>query len=181
MTRVHTVVTDNTAGFYSGEDDPSLTPLRELGDVTVYSTPSGSPAEVFRRVADANYLLYLRRPAPINDAFLAAAPALRAVAFPGVGTDHIDLAAAKRRGVAVTNAPGANASAVAELAIGLMFAVARRIPRADSLMRSGLWKKHEGIELYGKRLGVIGLGAIGSRVAMLGAGLGITRRARPAA
>jgi len=167
------VVTDNVGGFYSGAGDPLLRPLAEIGELSVHDSRSGSKEEFLRRIADADYLLYLRRPAPLDEEVFARSPRLRLIAFPGVGTDHIDLGAARRHGVTITNLPGANAPAVAELAFGLVFAVARRIAAADAWTRAGEWRKHAGIELGGRTLGVVGLGAIGSRVARLGGGLGM--------
>lgn len=104
---------------------------------------------------------------------LDAAPALQVVARYGVGTDRVDLEAARRRGVRVTNAPGSNAQAVAELAVGLMFAVAREIPRLDAGVRTGGWPRGAGLELSGRTLGLVGFGAIGRRVAAAAAGLGM--------
>jgi D-3-phosphoglycerate dehydrogenase len=170
---VRIVITDNVSGFYTEASDPLLDPLRGLGELIVHATRSGSREEFLRRIADATYLLYLRRPGPLDEETFSRVPGLRLVAFPGVGTDHIDLASARRHGVTITNLPGANAAAVAEHTIGLLFAVARRIVVADGWLRSGQWRKHEGMELGGKTLGVVGLGAIGSRVARLGAGLGM--------
>jgi phosphoglycerate dehydrogenase-like enzyme len=170
---VRIVVTDNVGGFYEGVGDPLLDPLRGLGELTVHSTRSGSREEFLRRIESATYLLYLRRPGPLDEETFSRAPDLRLVAFPGVGTDHIDLDSARRHGVTISNLPGANAAAVAEHAIGLVFAVARRTVVADGWLRSGQWRKHEGMELGGKTLGVVGLGAIGSRVARLGIGLGM--------
>lgn len=104
---------------------------------------------------------------------LDAAPQLQVVARYGVGTDRVDLEAARRRGVQVTNAPGSNAQAVAELAVGLMFAVAREIPRLDAGVRAGDWPRGAGLELSGRTLGLIGFGAIGRKVAAAAAGLGM--------
>jgi D-3-phosphoglycerate dehydrogenase len=98
---------------------------------------------------------------------MAAAPKLRVIGRAGVGVDNIDAEAATRRGIVVMNTPGANAIAVAELALGLMIALARQIPRADSTMHAGKWEKKslQGSELRGKKLGILGLGRIGLEVA----------------
>jgi D-3-phosphoglycerate dehydrogenase / 2-oxoglutarate reductase len=84
-----------------------------------------------------------------------------------VGVDNIDADAATRRGIVVMNTPGANAIAVAELAIGLMISLARQIPRANATMHAGQWEKKslQGVELRGKKLGILGLGRIGLEVA----------------
>jgi D-3-phosphoglycerate dehydrogenase len=93
------------------------------------------------------------------------APALKVVSMHGVGVDHIDVQAATRQDVVVANCPGANGQGVADLAIGLMLALARDIPVIDREMRQRLWKRHQGSELWGKTLGLIGLGYIGQAVA----------------
>lgn len=103
-----------------------------------------------------------------------AADSLRIISRYGVGTNNVDLDAADRRGIVVTRTPGANSVAVAELTIGLVFAVARGIPRLDEGVRSGHWLRAEGIELAGRRFGVIGFGAIGREVAARAAGLGMS-------
>lgn len=92
-----------------------------------------------------------------------ASPRLTAIAKHGVGYDSIDIAAAAERGVPVTIAAGANAQSVAEHALGLMFSVARQTALLDARMRDGHWDKAtaNGVELFGKTLGLVGLGAIG--------------------
>ena len=117
-------------------------------------------------VADADALV-VRSAVQVDDALMAAAPNLRVIGRAGVGVDNIDAEAATRRGIVVMNTPGANAIAVAELALGLMIALARQIPRADSTMHAGKWEKKslQGSELRGKKLGILGLGRIGLEVA----------------
>jgi len=93
----------------------------------------------------------------------------------GVGVDNIDLKAAKKHNVTVVNAPSSTTVAVAELAFGLLLALAREIPRADATMKQGEWlkKQLEGIELNGKTLGVIGFGRIGMEVGKRAAAFGM--------
>lgn len=105
---------------------------------------------------------------------IRAASRLRVIARHGTGTDGVDLDAAAAAGVVVTNTPGANAAAVAELAIGLMFALARRIPQGDRLVRAGEYGALPGIELAGRTVGLIGLGRAGREVARRAAALGCT-------
>ncbi len=102
---------------------------------------------------------------PMSARVLENAPRLKAVSAHGVGVDHIDLEAAARKGVIVANCPGANDQAVADLAIGLMVAIARQIPSVDQDVRSGKWGRYHGSELWNKTLGLIGLGRIGRGVA----------------
>ncbi|MCS7173800.1 MAG: phosphoglycerate dehydrogenase [Armatimonadetes bacterium] len=101
------------------------------------------------------------------------APRLRVIARVGVGVDTIDLQAATELGVVVTNTPGANAEAVAELAFGLMIVLARGILSADRGVREGRWVRPFGVELFGKCLGVVGFGHIGQAVARRGVGFGM--------
>ncbi len=98
---------------------------------------------------------------------IEAAPNLRVIARAGVGVDNIDLDAATRRGIAVVNTPTGNTIAAAEHAMGMMLALARRIPSANAALKEGRWAKKEAIgrQLYRKTLGIIGLGKIGQEVA----------------
>ncbi|MBZ0302487.1 MAG: phosphoglycerate dehydrogenase [Anaerolineae bacterium] len=104
---------------------------------------------------------------------IECADRLRVISRYGAGVDQVDLAAASRRGIRVTNTPGANSIAVAELCIGLMFALARNIPQVAFAARSGVWKRAAGWELCGKTLGIIGLGDIGQQVAIRAHDLGM--------
>lgn len=94
----------------------------------------------------------------------AGVPALEIIAKSGAGYDTIDIAAARRYGVPVTNTPGANHKSVADLTLGLMLSLARNIPRLDQGMHSGSWEKSVGQELGQQILGVVGTGNIGSEV-----------------
>jgi D-3-phosphoglycerate dehydrogenase len=107
-----------------------------------------------------------------DESVFAAAPRLRVIARHGTGTDGVDLDAARRSGVVVTNTPGANAAAVAELAIGLMLALARRIPKGDRGVRAGDYSVLPGVQLEGRTVGLIGLGHVGRAVARRAAALG---------
>lgn len=100
---------------------------------------------------------------------------LKVIGRAGVGVDNIDLQAARAHGITVVNAPEAVTVAVAELTIGLMLALARQLPKADSSMRQGQWIKKElfGSELSRKQLGIVGVGRIGAAVAQRAAALGM--------
>jgi phosphoglycerate dehydrogenase-like enzyme len=107
----------------------------------------------------------------ITAATLDEFPDLAVVGRCGAGLDNIDVAAARERGIAVVNAPGATTAAVAEHAVLLMLGLARRIAALDAAVKDGRWSIRDGYlgaELRGKRLGVVGLGSIGRRVAGLG-------------
>jgi D-3-phosphoglycerate dehydrogenase len=132
--------------------------------------PDGLPAALEH--ADA---LIVRSAVQVDDALMEHAPKLRVIGRAGVGVDNIDADAATRRGIVVMNTPGANAVAVAELTIGLMIALARKLPGANSSMHAGKWEKKnlQGMELRGKTLGILGLGRIGLEVARRARGFGL--------
>ena len=117
-------------------------------------------------LADADALI-VRSAVQVDAALLEHAPRLRVIGRAGVGVDNIDTDAATRHGIVVMNTPGANAVAVAELTLGLMIAMCRRIPDANASMHAGKWNKKslQGTELRGKTLGIVGLGRIGLEVA----------------
>ena len=103
----------------------------------------------------------------IDAAALAAADSLRVVARYGVGTDNVDLAAARARRIVVTNTPGANAGAVAELTVALLLLLTRPVLGAAAATREGGWPRTSGLSLGGKTVGLVGFGAIGRAVARL--------------
>ena len=103
---------------------------------------------------------------------LASARNLRVISRCGVGMDNIDLEAAKQRGIQVFNTPDSPTVAVAELTVGLMLAILRHVPRADRDIRAGKWQKSMGNLLQGKKVGIIGFGRIGQKVAEMVLGLG---------
>lgn len=103
----------------------------------------------------------------------SAADQLKVVSRLGVGTDRVDLDAARERGIAVSTTPGANAVGVAELAVGLMFSVARGIPALHNGVVAGEWPRMQGVELRGKTLAILGVGAIGRLVASAAHGIGM--------
>jgi glyoxylate reductase len=114
----------------------------------------------------------------VDAALLAAAPRLRAVSSVSVGLDHVDLAAATARGIPVGHTPGVLTDTTAELAISLLLAAARRVVEADRYVREGRWREWApdlllGRDLAGATLGVVGLGAIGRKVASLARAFGM--------
>lgn len=111
---------------------------------------------------------------PATAQIIAGAPRLRAILKHGVGVDNIDIAAATARGIPVMNTPGTNANAVAELALGGLFSMARRIPMVHATVKSGGWERFVGSELEGKVLGVVGLGHIGRALARKARALGMS-------
>jgi phosphoglycerate dehydrogenase-like enzyme len=103
---------------------------------------------------------------PYTAEVFADSPKLRHVARVGVGYDAVDIEAATRNGVLVTNTPGANATAVADFAIGMLLAVARGIPTFDRDIRQGTWRSKLGADVWQQTLGIVGLGNIGKGVAL---------------
>src|SRR5690349_11292316 len=120
-----------------------------------------------REIADADALI-VRSATKVTADLLAKALKLRAVGRAGVGVDNIDLEAATKRGVLVMSTPGGNAVSVAEHTFALILSLARQVPRLDKAIHEGRWEKSSaaGTEVRGKTLGLIGLGRIGSEVAV---------------
>ncbi len=118
--------------------------------------------------------LITRSRTTVDSNLILAAKNMRILGRAGVGVDNIDIDTASRQGVVILNAPEANNISAAELAIGLMLSAARGISRSDSQVRAGIWdRKYLGQELNGARIGIIGLGRIGSLVAKRANGLGM--------
>jgi D-3-phosphoglycerate dehydrogenase len=149
-------------------------PLKKMGQVRVFTERGADhEATLIERIADAEVVVNIRAHARFTDRVLAACPNLRLISIWGAGTDNVDLAACKARRITVTNTPGVNAHALAEHTIALMLAVTRRIPAMDRDVRAGQWPRGLLTQLEGKTLGLIGLGAIGSRVAVLAKPFGL--------
>ncbi|MCC8190639.1 MAG: phosphoglycerate dehydrogenase [Planctomycetes bacterium] len=110
---------------------------------------------------------------PLDATVIAAAPKLKAVAKYGVGVDNIDLAACERRGIKVSRTVGANADAVADYAFALMLAVARRVPQTDAMCRRRDWSKVTTLDVNGRVLGLLGMGAIGRGMVARAKGFGM--------
>ena len=117
----------------------------------------------------------ISRQGPVTAAAMEAAPNLRVVARHGVGVDDVDLAEARRRGILVTRAPGSNTAATAEHALALILALVKRLPQQAATIAAGGWRgpADEGGDLAGLRLGLVGLGAVGRRVAGLAQAFGM--------
>ncbi len=148
-------------------------------DLCVWPLPDAPPlAALAEGSREAEGLLCLLSDR-IDAELLAASPRLRAISSCSVGLDHVDLAAATARGIPVGHTPGVLTETTAELAVGLLFAAARRIVEADRHVREGRWKEAWdawgllGRDLRGATLGVIGLGAIGRAVAERAGALGM--------
>jgi len=126
-------------------------------------------AEAIARHGNEIDAVLTRGPLGITAEEIAALPALQIICVIGAGYEQVDLAAAKARGITVTNGAGANASAVADHTMALLFAVVRNIANADASTRQGQWNRVISPSLSGKRLGILGLGAVGLAIARRGA------------
>lgn len=148
-----------------------LAALREAG-LEVDARSGLDEAPLMEAVKDADALL-VRSRTKVSARAIESAPRLRLITRAGIGVDNVDLAAASRRGVIVTNVPDASTTTTAELAVTLLLALARRIPAADRNVRAGRFDRAKflGTEIAGKTLGVIGLGRIGRIVADRALGL----------
>ncbi len=143
-------------------------------DAQVDNKPDISADDLLKVAADYDAMV-VRGRTKVTPAVFEAAKRLKVVGRAGVGVDNIDLTAARSHGVTVVNAPKSTSLAVAELALGLMFTLARMLPKADATMKQGQWikKQLEGVELNGKTLGIVGMGNIGTALASRAAGLGM--------
>jgi D-3-phosphoglycerate dehydrogenase len=156
------------------EGSPAHDAARKLGETKVVSARGADEeAELIRRIGRARVAVNIRAHAKFTDGVMAACKEMKLISIWGTGTDNIDLEAAGRRGVTVTNTPGVNAFAVAEHTIALMLTVGRKIPRIDREMRGGTWPREMLTQCLGKTLGVFGTGTIGARVITLAKALGM--------
>jgi phosphoglycerate dehydrogenase-like enzyme len=160
---------------YHSAAGPDLTArLSAVPGLEVAICPEDDDALLARLLPECEVLWHVLK--PCSAAMIAAAPRLRLIQKIGVGVNTIDLDAAQARGVPVCNLPGTNARAVAELALTLMLAAIRRVPRFDAELRAGVWSNpalQDGIgELGGRTVGLVGYGAIPRLLAPVLAALG---------
>ncbi|MCA9953227.1 MAG: D-glycerate dehydrogenase [Ardenticatenaceae bacterium] len=156
--------------------DAAVQRLRDAGHVVIYrdETVPMTPDELQTAVRSVDGLVCLLTDR-VDTAVLDAAPQLKMVANVAVGYDNIDLGAATRRGILVSNTPDVLTETTADHAFALLLAIARRIPEADTFMRAGKYERFElfppllGLDVYGKTLGIVGMGRIGAAVAWRGA------------
>lgn len=139
--------------------------LEEAGaDVTCLMYDQAQNKETIKKnISDAE--IYITAVAPADQEVIDAAPRLKYILKTGTGLDNVDVDYATRKGIFVSNAPGENATSVAELAIGLMIGISRKIPQLDKMTKDGVWIHSKGYECCGKTLGIIGFGSIGMKIA----------------
>jgi glyoxylate reductase len=152
--------------------------LERVGTVRTSHTEHELPVdELARRVADAEAIIPMGAH-PLPETVLAAAPRLRVVAVAAVGYNIVDVPAATRRGILVTNTPGVLTETTADMAWALMLGVARRVPESDRFVRAGkwtgvYWSQLMGTDVHGATLGIFGLGRIGQAIARRAQGFGM--------
>ncbi|MDC7288961.1 phosphoglycerate dehydrogenase [Blautia schinkii] len=157
-----------------GKNDAALAPLKKFADELVFN-PTGHPLSEEELIPLLNGCDgFIAGLDSITRKVIAACPGLKVISRYGAGYDRVDISAANEYGVKVTNTPGVNAQAVGELTFGLILAAARKIPYLDKKTKEGFWVRSTGIELKGKTLGILGLGAIGKVVAKCAQGFGMT-------
>jgi D-3-phosphoglycerate dehydrogenase len=152
---------------------PHLDRLRAAAEIVLFDTRPANPEEQLRRVEPADILInsrgYLKWPGEL----LRRLPKLRMISTCSIGTDSIDLVAARELGIVVSNIPGKTAPVVAEHAVALLLAVAKRVAFQTSELKAGRWTLRNNVFLAGKTLGIIGLGNIGMAMARLARAIGM--------
>lgn len=143
-------------------------------DFEIRTANGADRAELLPAIADVDAIL-VRSATKVDAEAIAAAKNLKVIARAGVGLDNVDIKAATQAGVMVVNAPTSNVISAAELTVGHVVSLARRIPAASASLKAGEWKrsKYAGVELYEKTAGIIGLGRIGALVAARLQGFGM--------
>ncbi len=140
--------------------------LASAGARVIYLAPGDDAEAVERIMATEHVDAVISRTLELSACAIASCPTLKVISKHGVGVSNIDVSAASARGIPVYVTPGANAQSVAEMALGLLFAAARRIAWMDAELHGGRWSRaQDGIELSGKTLGLVGFGQVGQRVA----------------
>lgn len=165
-------IPDNFPVVYA-DDHPALGPLRERGEVVLYSTRQESPTDLIERLRGATAAINVRAYSKFTDEVFDALPELKFLTVMGTGTDNIDLASATRHGVVVSNTPTAPTVSVAEHIVLLTLAIAKNLVPMHQALKGGEWKHLPGIELRGKTFGFVGLGMIAAEVAPVMRALGM--------
>ena len=154
-------------------ESPHLERLKPYGEVTIYRNHPGSLDEQVRRVADAPVVINSRGHVTWPAEALRQLPHLRFISTCSIGTDAIDLHAARQQGIIVSNIPGRTAPVVAEHALALMLAIARRVAYVTAELKRGTWPSVGNTYLGNKTLGVVGTGSIGREMIRLSQAIGM--------
>jgi D-3-phosphoglycerate dehydrogenase len=144
-------------------------------DFEIDYSPGISREDLETKIPNCDVLI-VRSRTKVDAGLIEKARNLRMIARPGTGLDNIDLNAASERGIQVVNSPESLVEAVSEHVVGVMLAMARKLPSSDASTRAGGWEKEKlmGVELSGRTLGIVGLGRIGRRVAEIAVTMGMT-------
>ena len=147
--------------------------LIEKTPVLYYDTLPRTDDELVERISDSEVVVNIRSSSKFTPEVFNACPRMKLLSIWGTGTDNVDLTAAVRHGVTVTNTPGVSAVSIAEHSLMLMLAVARRVVTVNNEVAAGEWPRGQSVQLHGKTIGIIGLGAIGRQFARLAQGIGM--------
>ncbi len=165
------VVPDDFPSVVSGTEIEEK--LNKIGQTKIFCSKPKNDEQLIERVQNADAIINIRAFCKFDKIFFEKINKLKIISIWGTGTDHVDLDAAKQKGITITNTPGVAAISVAEHTITLMLSAARKINENDCAIRSGDWPRGEMIQLHGKTIGIIGLGAIGKQTAILAKGIGM--------
>jgi phosphoglycerate dehydrogenase-like enzyme len=165
-------IPDNFPVVYT-DDHAALAPLRERGEVALYSTRHESKDELIERLRGAQAAINVRAYSKFDSDVFEALPDLRFLTVMGTGTDNIDLEAAGKHGVTVSNTPTAPTVSVAEFTVAMTLALVKNLAPMHQALKAGEWKHLPGVELRGKTFGLIGLGLIAAEVAPVMKALGM--------
>lgn len=172
-------MTDRPLIVIPGDDPPQcqgshhLDRLEPYGEVKLYDTAPATDDEKIARAREATAIINSRGLVKWPADAIRQLPRLKMITVCGIGTDAIDLAECRARGIVVSNIPGKTAPVVAEHAFGLMFAVAKRAAYQTEQVKAGRWRKVDAMFLQGKTIGIIGTGNIGAEMARLCRAIGM--------
>jgi D-3-phosphoglycerate dehydrogenase len=158
-----TIILDDWNKVYA--EHPQLERLKAMGEVILYHDQAQTEDELINRLIDTDFVIPIRERSKFSRKVIEALPQLKLIAQTGTGIAHIDTEAAKQRNLPIAVTPGGSTDSVAELTFALMLACLKQIPYGQERMREGEWPPIIGGELKGKKLGIIGLGKIGTEVA----------------
>ena len=171
MKKFKIVIPDDYPPVISGTRH--LERLKELGEVTAYTSRPLNEGDLIKRIKDADIVVNIRSYCRFPKNVFEKTESLKLLSIWGTGTDNVDLDAARELGITVTTTPGTATESVAEHALTLMLATAREIMKIDRLVKEGKWVRGLVTQLYGKTVGVLGTGLIGTHFIKLAKGIGM--------
>jgi len=169
---VRIVIPDDSPPVMSGT--PALERIRAAGETIVHTSPPASEDDLIQRLKGAHTVINIRGYSKFTPRVLETSSAtVKHLAIWGTGTDNVDLAAARRIGIVVSNTPNTATDAIAEHCLALLLALGRRLRELDASVKQARWERGMLFQCLGKTLGIIGTGAIGTRFAELGRAIGM--------